>query len=122
MLDKRSVKLLVFLVRSCEDGSFKVIETEDLTKAVSSRADLDVIRPILKFLRDSEMIDIKYSDENKYCLSVLPKGRVYVETYNVKRKEIALSRRMAMFIILGSFFAACAGAVFAGFIIKLLGW
>lgn len=122
MLDKRSVKLLVFLVRSCEDGSFKVIETEDLMKAVSSRADLDVIRPILKFLRDSDMIDIKYSDETKYCLSVLPKGRVYVETYNVKRKEIALSRRMVLLIILGSFVAACAGSVLGGLLLNLFGW
>lgn len=122
MLDKRTVKLLVYLERSCEDGSFKIIETGDLTKSVSSKADLETIRPILKFLRDSEMIDIKYSDESKYCLSVLPKGRVYVESLHAERKQVSISRRMAMFIIFGSFVAACAGAVLAGVFLNLLGW
>ena len=122
MLDKRTLKLLIYVTRICEDGSFKVIENEDLARAVSSKADLETIRPILKYLRDSEMIDIKYSDENKYCLSVLPKGRVYIETYHEKRREIAVSYRMALFIIAGSFVAAFAATFLAGAITKLLGW
>jgi len=118
MLDKYTVKLLKFIVRICEDGKFKVIETADLGKAVSSRADLETIKPMLKFLKDNEMIDIKYSDETKYCISVLPKGRVYVETHIGKKREISLSRRFALFIVGGSFVAACAGAVLGQILIK----
>ena len=120
MFDKRTVKLLKYVARTCEDGSFKVIEMADLAKSISSRVDPESVRPVLKFLADNEMIDIKYSDETKYCLTVLPKGRVYIEMQNGKSKDIALSRRLARFIIIGSFLAAFAGAAAACILIKYL--
>lgn len=121
MIDKRTIRMLIYLADVCEDGSFKVIETADLTKAVSRKADLDTIRPILKFLQDADMIDIKYSDDIKYCVSVLPKGRVQVETHSGKKQEVVLGRRMARYIVLAAFVAAFAGALLAQFILNLLG-
>ena len=121
MLDKQTTKLVLYLAQTCEDGSFKVIETPDLSRAISKKADIDTIRPILKFLQDGEMLDVKYSDENKYCLSVLPKARVYVETLGVARQEIKLSRRFTRFVVIAAFVAAFAGAALAGAVIELLG-
>jgi len=121
MLDKQSLKLLVYLANTCEDGSFKIVEVAEMTKAVSKKAELEAIRPTLKFLQDHEMIDIKYSDESKYSLSVLPKGRVYVETQGIKRVDVTLSRRMIVFAIAGSFVAAFLGALLANIILKLAG-
>jgi len=121
MLDKQSVKLLVYLARICEDGSFKIIETAEMTKAVSKKADLETIRPTLKFLQHNEMIDIKYSDESKYSLSVLPRGRVYVESQGNKRVDVTLSRRMIILAITGGFVAAFVGALLANLILKLAG-
>ena len=121
MLDKQTVKLLKYLVPICEDGSFKVIETTDMAKSVSRKTAPESVMPMLKFLQDYEMVDIKYSDETKICLSVLPKGRVYVETQSNKRAGITLSRRMITIAITGSFIAAFAGALLANIIFKLLG-
>jgi len=121
MLDKQSVKLLVYLTHICEDGSFKIVETAEMTKAVSKKADLETIRPTLKFLQDNEMIDIKYSDESKYSLSVLPKGRVFAETQGSKKTDVTLSRRMVVIAIMGSFIAAFLGALLANIILKLAG-
>jgi len=121
MLDKNTVKLLMYLATVCEDSNFKVIDRDDLAKAVSKKADNATVRAILKFLQDNDMIDKKYSDETQYCLSVLPKGRVYVETLREKRKEIKISRKMARFIILGSFIAALAGVLVGDLLLRLLG-
>ena len=121
MLDKRTVKLLKNLAHICEDGTFKVIDIPDMAKVISKKADADTIRPILKFLADDALIDIKYSDENKYCLSVLPKGRVFVETQDSNKIDVTLSRRMIAAAIAGSFFAAFAGALLANIILKFLG-
>jgi len=121
MLDKRTIRMLIYLSDICNDGSFKVIETGDLMRAVSKRADLDTIRPILKFLQDDDMIDIKYSDDAKYCVSILPKGRVQVETHSSKKHEVVLGRRMARFIVFAAFAAAFAGAFLAQLLLKLLG-
>lgn len=121
VLDKRSLKLLSYLTAVCEDGSFKVIEREDMINAISKKADKEVVRVIVKFLQDNEMIDKKYSDDAKYCLTVLPKGRVYVETVREKKQEIVLSRRFARLIILAGFLAAFAGVMLAEILLKLLG-
>ena len=121
MLDKQSLKLLIYLAHICEDGSFKIVETAEMTKAVSKKAELATIKPTLKFLQDHEMIDVKYSDESKYSLSVLPKGRVYVETQGLKSVDVTLGRRMIIFAIAGSFIAAFLGALLANIIFKLAG-
>lgn len=113
--------MLAYLATVCEDGSFKVIERQDMIKAVSKKMDNETLRAIVKFLQDNEMLDKKYSDETKYCVSVLPKGRVYVESMREQKQEIKLSRKMARFIIVGSFIAAFAGVLAAHFLLKLLG-
>jgi len=121
MLDKRSAKLLKTLARICEDGSFKIIETSDMAKAVSKKADFETIQPILKFLSNNSMIDIKYSDKSKFCVSVLPEGRLYIEKQNSKMRDVVLSRRMIAAAIAGSFIAAFVGGVLASVIMKLFG-
>lgn len=121
VLDKRSIKLLTYLTVVCEDGNFKVIERQDLAKAVSKKADSETVRSIVQFLQDNDMIDKKYSDETKYCLAVFPKGRVYIETLRDKKQEVVISRRLARFIIVGSFLAALAGVLIANILMKLLG-
>lgn len=121
VLDKRSIKLLTYLTVVCEDGNFKVIERQDLAKAVSKKADSETVQSIVKFLQDNDMIDKKYSDETKYCLAVFPKGRVYIETLRDKKQEVVISRRLARFIIVGSFLAALAGVLIANILMKLLG-
>jgi len=121
MLDKQTTKLLVSLARICDDGSYKIIETAEMTKTVSKHADFEAIRPMLKFLQDNEMIDIKYSDESKFSLSVLPKGRVFVETQSNKSTGFAVNRRMIIIAIVGTFAAAFLGALLGGFIANLVG-
>jgi hypothetical protein len=120
MLDKRSSKLLRSLANICEDGSFKVIEITEMAKSISRNTAAESIRPILKYMQDNDMIDVKYADEAKYCLSVLPKGRVYVED-QIKKVDIALSRRMLVAVITGGFVAAFVGALLANIIFKLIG-
>ena len=122
MLDGRTDKLLGHLARICADGTYKVIEIADLIKSLQSRykADAVILGQILKFLSDNEMIDIKYKDENVYCVSVLPRGRAHIESGSKKNYyNITLGRRLSVLTIIGSFVAAFAGALLAGL---LIGW
>ena len=123
MLDKRTDKLLSYLSRVCADGSYKVIEIADLLKAMRSTHKVDEVAlgQILKFLKDNEMIDIKYKDENVYCISVLPKGRTHMETGNKQNYyNVTLGGRLATITIIGSFIAAFAGAFLASIIMGLV--
>ena len=122
MLDKRTDRLLTCLARICADGTYKVVEITDLTKCLRPRyhADAVTLGQILKFLKDNEMIDIKYKDDNVYCISVLPRGRAHVESANKKNYyNVTLGRRLAIFTVIGCFIAGFAGALLAGLII---GW
>jgi hypothetical protein len=121
MLDKQTAKLLRYLARICDDGSYKIIETAEVTKAVSQKAEIETVRPMLKFLQDNDMIDIKYSDESKFSLSVLPKGRVFVETQSNKKINGTLSRRMIILLIAGTLVAAFVGALLGGIIANSIG-
>ena len=121
MLDKRTDKLLSHLAHICADGSYKVIETEELTKRCSCSADGVVLGQMMKFLKDNDMIDIKYKDEKVYCLSVLPRGRAHLEYANKKNYyNVTLGRRLAVFTVIGCFVAGFAGALLAGIIIGLV--
>ena len=118
MLDKRSAKMMSALLQFCADGSYKIIEIRDLVKAMLPRYkfDADGISQVIKYLAGNEMIDVKYSDENVYCIAVLPKGRVYEESETKTKKSSTVGGWLIAILVSGCFFASFLGALVAGFI------
>jgi len=124
MFDKRTAKLLSVLTKICTDGSYKIIEIGDLVKEMLPRFRVaaDELGQMVRFLADNEMIDVKYSDEKVYCMSVLPKGRVNDEEARSSRKgqRQRLSHMTIFYLVCGCFLAGFAGAflgaLFAGMI------
>ena len=118
VLDKRSARMMQTLLKYCSDGSYKIIEISDLIKGMLPRfkSDAEGIAQIIKYLADSELIDIKYSDENVYCIAVLPKGRVVEETSQTKSQNKSLGRWFIIVMIAGCFVSAFLGALVANLI------
>jgi len=113
MLDKRTGRFLLTLAKICSDGSYKIIDKSDLGK------DLTAIEQMIRYLQDNEMIDVKYSDETVYCLSVLPKGRVLFETSRKKgRGKSTLSNKLIIALIAGCFVASILGAMLGALIAR----
>jgi hypothetical protein len=113
MLDKRTVKLLENLIKICGDGSYKIIEIEDLIKGMAPRYKLDAeaIAQIISFLSDAGMIDIKYSDDKVHCVAVLPKGRVFEESQGSSSPHaVASNRKLAILTVIAAFAGALVGA------------
>jgi hypothetical protein len=123
MLDKRTVKLLSVLVKLCDDGSYKIIEINDLVKAMLPRFRVDAkeLGQMMRFLIDNEMINTKYSDERVFCVAVLPKGRVADEESRIGRKNNRnLSRAMIIVLVFGCLSAAFLGALAGAIFVKYL--
>ena len=123
MLDKRTQKLLNHVLSLCgEDGTYKVLEISDLISGLAPRfkVDKEGLEQMMQYLYASQMIDVKYTDENVYCIMVLPKGRIYEEEKLAASKTKAIGKGLAFLIIFGSFLAAIIGAVVGGLIINLL--
>jgi len=120
MLDKRTTQLLLKLMKYCQDGSYKIIEKTELAPDKSAKA-LSESDRMISFLRDNELIDIKYTDDNVYCLTVMPKGRTAIENMRFKNRETQRlsGRTMCIMIVvctLAAFVGAFLGTLVAGLI------
>ena len=115
MLDKKSLKVLKVLNSICEEGTYKVIDYNNLiekfgTEKKTTKLGLD---QILDHLKLGQYIDIKYAENNTYCLSVLPKGRVIFEEESSLSKTKFHTRVTAFFTIMCSGIMAFLGAFLA---------
>ena len=122
MLDKQTSTLLANLNAICQDGSYKVIEKNELINAISkkNKVDEDALKAMIEHLQERNYLSIKYSDDKVYCLSVLPKGRLFEE----KSKELANEKRkfnkLVVITLSLSSVASFVGAFCAMIVFKLL--
>lgn len=119
MLDKRTAATLFVINGECADGAYKVIEAEELIAKLPSKlaTEADGLKQTLKYLKEREYIDIKYSDNDVYCLFPLPKGRLYFENENAKTAEAHTHFRQFLFT---AFLGAMAGAIIGSIITALV--
>lgn len=104
--------MLANLLRICADGSYKIIEIRELEKAMLPRYGTDAhgVGQIITFLASNELIDVKYNDENVYCIAVLPKARIYEENRQQERKQ----QKPIKWWMYALFFGGCFAAAFLG--------
>ena len=113
MLDKRTYQILSRMAHVCCDGSYKIIDRTELS------TDDSVLASSLQYLKDNEMIDVKYADEKVCCVNVMPKGRLALgDRVNVRRR--VLGGAVYLYIIGGCFVAGFVGAFLGAWLGGLL--
>lgn len=115
MLDKKTFKTLKILNSMCEEGIYKVIELDCLLSKFPKGYKINKVAldQNLDYLKAGQYVDVKYSENNTYCLCVLPKGRMVLEdntretkTYKKLNKTIVLTTLLCgAMSFLGSFLA-----------------
>ena len=122
MLDKQTSILLANLNSICQDGSYKVIEKKDLIKSNSKKykLDEDSLKAMIDHLKERDYLSIKYSDDKVYCLSVLPKGRLFDEKSKELAKEKRKYNKLIIITLSLSSIASFVGAFCAMLVFKLL--
>lgn len=122
MLDKRSKIALKYFVRECSEGSYKILETDDIIAHLPKKfkADPQVIAQIVKYLENGEYISVKYSDDQQYCLCPLPFGRQFIENADQEEKNKRQGRRVRLKNNIGYFFCSLFGAFFGTLIFYIL--
>lgn len=88
MLDKKSYAVLKILSKLTEGSAYKVVTADEIISnlAQKSQYDADSIKQIIDFLEKQEYIIIKFFEENTYCYSLSPKGRICLEQEGNKQK------------------------------------
>ncbi len=113
MLDKSTTQILKALSKLSDGVSYKVITSEEIISSLKDKSqyDLESLKQIIDFLEKQEYINIKFSEENTYCYSLLPKARIYLEQENSKTKNQKDSKPYLNYIFIA--FASFLGSILA---------
>lgn len=116
MLDKRTGLLLKKILEVCAEGTYKIVEEEELLGCFPARlgVDEDALSQMMTYLEEHKYIDIRYAEEGVYCVCVLPEGRMYAENAREARSSALRRRRDTVLLtVVGAFLGAFAGAIIA---------
>ena len=107
MLDKKSISVLKALNKLSNGTAYKVATSEEIITVLNQKSqyDADTIRQTMDFLEKQEYITIKFSEENTYCYSLLPKARIVLEQETGKNKAKQTPNKFLsyLFVMLASF-------------------
>jgi len=107
MLDKKSIAVLKALNKLAAGNAYKVVTSDEIINTLTQKNsyDQDSIKEILDFLEKQEYLNIKFSEENTYCYSLLPKARIFLEqeVSKIKTKKIAVPISAYIFTMIASF-------------------
>jgi len=85
MLDKSTISVLKVLSKLAEGNAYKVITGDEILSHLSkSQFDLEIIKQIIEFLEKQQYLNIKFSEENTYCYTLLPKAKIFLEQEQTK--------------------------------------
>ena len=107
MLDKKSTAVLKSLNKLSEGCTYKVVTSDEIIMNLSQKNlyDHDNIKEIIDFLNKHEYLNLKFSEENTYCYTLLPKARIYLEqsVSNAKTQKMQFQMQTYVFIMISSF-------------------
>ncbi len=113
MIDSKSKLILNILSKSCKNGNYQVVELCDILSALPRRLKLsgDAVRHVLTFLERQDLISIKYEDETKFCLALLPYAYEILE--NDQQHFLTKENRVNFSTVLLSSICAFISTLFA---------
>lgn len=121
MLDIRSQMVLNYVARECEKG-YKALDIPDILSYIppTYKVNANSLKHIMNYLDVNGYVNIKYSDENVYCLTILPFGRQYIENSQNQVKQLKDVKSLIRKLYLELFVIALLGAFLGTLIYNLL--
>lgn len=120
MLNKKNAATLKVLNILCEDSSYKVLELGSIKSKFPNKSKISnlELEQSLEFLKAGGYIDIKYAEENTYCLAVCAKGRMILEESLFESNTLSRFSKLLIFTSLSSGVMAFLGAMLAVLLLK----
>lgn len=123
MLDERTAVLLNHINTLCADGTYQIVEQEELLSCFSAKIGMDEesLAKTVSYLQENGYLDVKYAQDGTYCLCPLPEGRMYVERARAAKSDVSRRRRdIVLMTAIGAFIGAFVGSLTAWLISTLL--
>ncbi len=115
MLDDRSKNLLNYLVKECNEGSYRVFDVKELINSLPKKykPDDSAISLCMDYLEKGNYISIKYKDSKLYCISPLPFARQILENESNEQQKTKKMYKLGSFLYLLVFICAFLGSFLA---------
>jgi len=119
MLDKRTTFVLSAINKMCEEGTYKILEADEILKFLPSKfkTEADGLKQMIKYLKERSYVEIKYSDDKEYCICPLPKGRLYFEQEKSEKKESKIKFKQFFWT---AFIGALSGSIIGSIITAII--
>ena len=103
--------LLKSIQKQITDDQYKVIENEEFLKKFKkhNKVNVPALSRMLNDLQKLDYIDIKYKDENVFCLALTKKGRMQHLQKQTENKTITHIRKL--FLLYTILFSILAGVL-----------
>ena len=115
MLDERSKIVLKYLVKECNEGSYRVVDVNDILDALPQKfkADSGTVTLCMDYLEKGNYISIKYKDAKMYCVSPLPFARQILESESNEKEKFKKLFKIGSFLYVLVFVCAFLGTFVA---------
>lgn len=90
MLEKSAFKILNVIASMAIEGENLVVEKREILSLIDDEISVDALDSNMEALEVNDMIAIRYSDSNLYCVALRPKGKLVAEK-NRKTEAVAAS-------------------------------
>ena len=123
MLDEKEQLILKYIISECGDD-YKVIYKDDFEDFFASKFGNKKlhIEQILNHLKTTNFIDIKYFDDEKYCLRCLQQSRVIFEEESKEKIKIKKIRTeivlLVVIVFVFAFFGSFLGTIICNIVFK----
>lgn len=115
MLDERSKIVLKYLVKECNEGSYRVVDVADILEALPQKfkPDNGTVTLCMDYLEKGNYISIKYKDSKMYCVSPLPFARQILENESNEKEKSKKLFKIGSFLYVLVFVCAFLGSFMA---------
>lgn len=122
MIDTKSKLVLSIISKETKNGNYKIFELSDIIMSLPRhyRMDKVAVKHILMYLERQDIISIKYEDDEKYCMAVLPFGYEILENEKPKYYKEIEDKKIKNNNFLICFFASFLGTSVAFSIFYLI--
>lgn len=120
MLDVKSKLVLKILNKECKGGGYKIIEKGDIISSMPAkvRCDIEELEHIMAYLERHDCINIKYDDDNVYCVALLPGVTEMLEEPKKEGLKVPLSFWFLIFTLV--FLGGLLGSFLSVYLQRLL--
>ena len=124
MIDVKSKIVIKILAKEIKNGGYKIFDLSDIIMSMPKhyRVDKESVKHMLFYLERQDAISIKYDEDDRFCMAILPYGFEILESEKPKyfKQEKTREPSPLYFVFLISLLGSMLGSLIISVIFKFI--